>query len=154
MSSENAVVELELGKALVLCQLFENSLLMLLSLLSEHKLPSEGAAFLLVWDFVSKKPLGQLFQYLKNDLELPQDFQQYLQDGIDLRNELVHRFIRENIGLLANESGRREAVVKIKTIAREVRKRDRAVGKLIDVLLTKYGLSQATLKELSGRLYN
>jgi undecaprenyl pyrophosphate synthase len=104
--------------------------------------------------FGSRKPLGQLFQHLKKDIELPKDFEKYLQDGIDQRNELVHRFIRENIRLLSNESGRREAVEKIRAMAREVRKRDKVLGKLVDALLKKYGLSQAALKNLAGRLYN
>ena len=53
-----------------------------------------------------------------------------------------------------SEAGRREAVQKIRAIAKEVRKRDNALGKLIDALLKKYGLSQAALKDWAGRLYS
>jgi hypothetical protein len=145
---------LELGKSLIICQLFEGSLLMLLSLISEHKAPSEGTAFELVWDFGSKKPLGQLFDLLKKDMDLPQDFEAYLQKGIDLRNELVHRFIRENIRLLSNAQGKDDAIEKVKGMTKEIRKRDKALGKLIDALLKKYGLSQAALKDLSNTFWN
>lgn len=151
---ETDTLALELGKGLVFSQLFEGSLVMLLALLSEHRLPSDGFAFEAVWDFSSKKTLGQLFGFLKKEMDLPDEFEAYLQAGVDARNQLVHRFIRENVRLLSSAEGKNEATQKVRTLASEIRKRDKAVGKLIDVLLKKYGLSQEALKELAGTFWN
>ena len=144
----------ELGKGLVFCQLFEGSLLMLLSLISEHKLPSDGSEFERVWDFGSNKPLGQLFSLLRKEMELPTDFETYLQTGINHRNELVHRFVRENVRLLSSAEGKEEAIKKVRALAQEIRNRDKAVGKLIDDRLKKYGLSQVALKEFATTFWN
>ncbi|OGI50298.1 MAG: hypothetical protein A3E57_07625 [Candidatus Muproteobacteria bacterium RIFCSPHIGHO2_12_FULL_60_33] len=141
-------VLLELGTALNTCQTFEYSLCFLLSLLSEHRKPSQGKAFQASWDFHSRKMLGKLVDALKKQVKMPDDYEEYLRKGISARNDIVHKFMNkpENGMRMINPVGRLQLVKELRNLREEVRARDQSLQPITDALLKKYGLSTESLK--------
>ena len=136
----------KLGWALHTCQAFEHSLCLLMSLLSEHRSPSRGQAFLASWDFHSRKTLGYLVRALRDEIEIPNDFEEYLKEGVDCRNRIVHHFITDAGMRLLDPKGRLEVIHDLHELKENVKSRDRSLEPIIDKLLEKYGLSTEILK--------
>ena len=147
-------VMLEFGATVYICQLFENSLCLLLALMSEQRLPSAGQAFQASWDFHSEKTLGGLIAALKERIELPSDFESFLREGVDHRNAIVHGYMTKNTPRFMDPKGRLEVIDELRGIRNNVRKRDLAVCKLLDALLAKYGTSTETLKRNADVLWD
>jgi len=145
-------VLLEFAKAVYICQCFESSLCLLLSLMAHEKIPEEGA-FSASWDFHSKKTLGQLLHRLREQIEVPPKLDEYLGVGVDKRNEIVHGFLTKNALCLADPKGRIEIERELVELKREVKRRDIVVNKLLDALLAKYGLSNEMLKRNADRYW-
>ena len=87
----------ELGAAVYLCQLFENNLLLLTSLLS-----SNGDNIVTADSFenatskFSEKTLGQIAKVFREKLSLPDNFEQFIHEAVDERNKLTHGFVMRN----------------------------------------------------------
>lgn len=157
-STEPDVVELtkpvllEFAKAVYVCQCFESSLCLLLSLMAHEKTPEDGV-FLASWDFHSNKTLGQLLHRLREQIAVPAELDDYLGVGVDKRNEIIHGFLTKNALRLADPKGRLEVEKELFELKREVKKRDVVVNKLLDALFAKYGLSNEALKRDADRYW-
>ena len=143
---------LEFAKAVYICQCFESSLCFLLALMAYETNPDEGA-FTASWDFHSMKTLGQLLQSLKQQIKVPNDLEEYLGAGVKMRNEIIHGFLTKNALRLADPKGRIEIENELARLKREVKQCDVVVNRLIDTLLTKYGLSNEILKRNADRYW-
>lgn len=157
-STEPDVIELtkpvllEFAKAVYVCQCFESSLCLLLSLMAHERMPEDGV-FEASWDFHSKKTLGQLLHRLREQIDVPAELDNYLGVGVDKRNEIIHGFLTKNALRLADPKGRLEIERELVELKREVKKRDIVVNKLLDALLAKYGLSNEVLKRNADRYW-
>lgn len=143
----------EFGATVFVCQLFENSLCLMLALLSEEQFPSQGEVFSATWDFHSKNTLGRLVQELKNQVELPEDFESFLRRGVDMRNDIVHGFMPRNMLRIWKQKERTEVVEELSRIRSQIRERDLIVVRLIDTLIAKHGLTTELLKERAAGLW-
>ena len=158
MASEPDVVELtkalllEFAKAVYICQCFESSLCLLLSLMAQQKNPEHGV-FQASWDFNSRKTLGQLVQRLREQIEVPEKLDEYLRVGVDKRNQIIHGYLTKNALRLADPKERLEMEAELRQMKVEVKKRDIVVNKLIDTLLAKYGTSNESLKRGADRYW-
>jgi hypothetical protein len=92
VAEELAPLFLEFGKALYICQCFEESLCFLLSAMTHEEAKGEDGAFQASWDFHSKKPLGPLLGFLRQRIEIPGDLDEFLGIGVNKRNQIVHGF--------------------------------------------------------------
>ncbi|HAF45501.1 MAG: hypothetical protein A2100_04105 [Sideroxydans sp. GWF2_59_14] len=149
-----APVFLELGRAVYICQTFEDSLNLLLSLMAQEAADGEDGVFQAVWNFQSSKPLGQLLSALRKQIDVPADFDEYLSMGVKKRNEIVHGYLTKNVMRLYDPKGRLEVEKELSELTVEVKRRDVSVNKLIDALLEKYGLSNSSLKRNADNLWN
>ena len=146
-------VFLELGKAVYICQCFESSLCFLLSLIAHESAEGEDGAFQASWDFHSKKTLGNLLKSLREIIEVPDDLDSFLGEGVTKRNEIVHGFLTRHAERLANPKERLKIEQELVMLKQEVKRRDIVVNKLIDTLLKKYGTSNNQLKRNADRLW-
>ncbi|MHC4145932.1 MAG: hypothetical protein ACYSUD_14245 [Planctomycetota bacterium] len=94
---------LELGWVVYICQMFEGSLLFLHrlidqdeGLLDEDMQKSER--------FYSKATLRPMLNVLRGRIEVSAELDSYLGEGIDYRNELIHRFMTDRFN---NKKGSR-----------------------------------------------
>jgi hypothetical protein len=154
ISETLAPVYLELGKAVYICQCFESSLCLLLATMAHESSRGEVGAFEASWDFHSKKTLGQLLNALREQIEVPEEVDEFLGEGVDKRNEIVHGFLTKNANLLAEPKERLRIEQELVHLKKEVKRRDVVVNRLLDALLKKYDLSNAILKQDFGRLWD
>lgn len=147
-------VFLEFGKAVYICQCFESSLCLLLSMMAHESVQDKDGAFQAAWDFHSKKTLGHLLKSLRERIEAPEELDEYLRVGVDKRNEIVHGFLTKNVARLADPKGRLEVERELVMLKQEVKRRDIVVNSLLDALLNKYGFSNEILKRNADRLWN
>jgi hypothetical protein len=108
IAGEVEPIMLELGKALYLCQAFERTLVLLLSLISHEDANADDGAFDAAFDLYSAKTLGQLLKRLGERVELPDKVTRPLRIGWDSRNAIVHRFVQDHIAKFMNPAGRIE----------------------------------------------
>ena len=106
LASDMEPLMLELGKAMWICQAFESSLCFLHAQMSHEDARGEAGAFEASWDFHSSKTLGQTINALRKRIEIPDDVSNYLEEGLRIRNEIVHGFITRNIPRLMTPEGR------------------------------------------------
>lgn len=144
---------LEFGKAAYICQCFESSLCFLLSLMTHESAEGEEGAFQASWDFHSKKTLGNLLKSLREIIEVPQDLDKFLGEGVETRNKIIHGFLTRNVARFNEPKGRLDIERELVALKREVKRRDIVVNKLIDALLKKHGTSNEKLKRSADRLW-
>ena len=142
-----APVFLELGKAVYVCQIYESSLRLLISMLKFEASDGQDSAFDEAWSFHSNKPLKRVLEGLSKLIDVPPQLAAYLQEAVDIRNFLVHESMAKNAERLSEPKGRLEVEQELAGMKDEVRKRDAAVNKLLDALWKKYGTSNEALKQ-------
>lgn len=137
---------LALGQAVYACQVFEDSLCMLHSWLS--RLDADGAddAMFASWDFHSAKTLGGLLTALRNRVALPSDLETFLREGVEYRNAIIHRFLKNDAARVLDPKGIQEIVEELTKLKREVQLRDAEVVKLLNGLFAAEGFSVEDLK--------
>ena len=146
-------VMLEFGATVYICQLFENSLCLLMALVAEHLTSSDGKAFQASWDFHAKKTLGGLVCALKDQINVPLDFEALLQEGVQARNKIIHGYLPNNMKRVFDLKARKEIIEELKTLRAVIRSQDLAVVRIIDELLKKYGTSTDALKQQATELW-
>ena len=153
MAADLEPLMLELGKAVYVCQAFESSLCLLHSMMTYEETGGEEGAFNASWDFHSAKTLGQTINALRKRIEIPENLNDFLEEGVKCRNKIVHGFLTKNMQRLIEFKGRFEVQKELEALKMEVKERDVLVSKLLDALFTKYGLSNEILKRQAGELY-
>jgi hypothetical protein len=76
----------------------------------------------------------------------PPEWEQF-REGLNMRKKIVHGYCTRNARRLMTPKGRIELIKEFQHTTREIRKRDRAVCKVIDVFLEKYGPSTEITKQ-------
>ena len=153
MAADLEPLMLELGKAVFICQSLEESLCLLHAQMTHEETDGEHGAFQASWDFHSSKTLGQTLNALRKRIEIPDDMNEYLEQGVKIRNAIVHGFVRKNMARLMDPKGRLEVKAELASLKVEVKKRDIVVNKLLDALFAKHGFTNEDLKRAAGELY-
>lgn len=153
MATDLEPLMLELGKAVYICQLFESTLCLLHAMMTHEDADGQEGAFTASWDFHSAKTLGQSVNALRKRIELPANLNDYLEEGVKCRNQIVHGFMMRNMPRLMEFKGRLEVQKELEALKLEVKHRDIVMNKLLDVFLAQYGLSNNELKRQAGELY-
>lgn len=144
---------IEFGKAVHVCQIFEHSLCLLLSLLARETSEVPDCVFQTSWDFHAKKTLGTLLKLLREKIEVTEDTDKFLDEGIKIRNKIIHGFLVNNAMRLADLKGRYEIEQELVTLRDEIKNRDVVINELLDSLLKKLGTSNVQLKKNADRLW-
>lgn len=142
----------ELGLALFVCQSFESSLCLLHAMMAHIENNGKERAFGRAWDFHSSKTLGRVVGLLQERIDMPADLKEYLECGVNFRNQIVHGFVAKNMHRLFEFEGLQEVHKKLENLRREVKSRDVLINKLLDALFSKYGFSNSDLKRQVGNL--
>ena len=153
MAADLEPLMLELGKAVYICQAFESSLCLLHAMMTHEETGGQEGAFTASWDFHSAKTLGQTINALRKRIDIPADLNDYLEEGVKYRNQIVHGFLTKNMPRLMEFKGRLEVQKELEALKLEVKRRDVVVNKFLDALFAKYGLSNKDLKRQAGELY-
>lgn len=153
MATDLEPLVLELGKAVYICQAFESSLCLLHAMMTHEETGGQEGAFTASWDFHSAKTLGQTINALCKRIDIPANLNDYLEEGIKCRNQIVHGFMTKNMRRLMEFKGRLEVQKELEALKLEVKRRDIEINKLLDVFFAKYGLSNKELKRQAGELY-
>lgn len=153
MAADLEPLMLELGKAVYICQAFESTLCLLHAMMTHEETDGQEGAFAESWDFHSAKTLGQTINALRKRIDIPADLNDYLEEGVKCRNQLIHGFLTKSMPRLMEFKGRLEVQKELEALKLEVKRRDVVVNKLLDALFAKYGLSNKDLKRQAGELY-
>ena len=143
----------ELGRAVYSCQCFEWNLRHLLSLIAHDMAEGERGAYDAAWEFQNNQALGQFIKALKRRIEVPSDLEEYLKQGVDIRNRLVHRYITDNARRLYDPKGRLALEVEVSDMKEEINARDDIVRQLLDAFHVKYGTSRSEFERQADALW-
>jgi hypothetical protein len=144
----------ELGAAVYLCQLFENNLLLLISLLSsnsDHIVTSKSfksAAFK-----YSEKTLGQITKTFRAKLSLPDNFEQFIRDGVNERNNLTHGFVMRNQDKFLTVDGREKIISELRESQHLINDRLQSVQLILNKALQVFGGSLEELRKKQNYLF-
>ena len=153
MATDLEPLMLELGKAVYICQAFESSLCLLHAMMTHEEAGGQEGAFTASWNFHSSKTLGQTINALRKRIDIPANLNDYLEEGVKYRNQIVHGFMTKNMPRLMELKGQLEVQKELESLKLEVKRRDIQMNKLLDVFFAKYGLSNEKLKRQAGELY-
>ncbi|NHN36188.1 hypothetical protein G8764_02655 [Pseudomaricurvus alcaniphilus] len=138
----------ELGTAVYLCQLFENNLLLLISLLSSNSdnivtaESFESATFK-----YSEKTLGQIAKVFREKLSLPGNFEQFIREGVEARNDLTHGFVMRNHDKFLTVDGRERIISELRESQHLINDRLQSVQLILNKALQVFGGSLEELRE-------
>lgn len=137
----------ELGVAVYVCQQFENTLLYLVATLSAKAGAINSDTFKEGLESHSESTLGRLAKRFKEQLQIPDDFEIFIRDGVNARNLLVHGFVMRNTDKFLKKQGRIDIINELRETQYFVNDRLRALQKLLDRALNVFGGSLAELRQ-------
>jgi hypothetical protein len=129
----------ELGAAAYLCQQFETSLLLLVSMLTANEGVVTSESFKKGLDAHSDKTLGRLASIFKTTLSLPENYVEYIKKGVEKRNSLIHGFVMRNTSKLLSAEGRLEVVIELQEAQRFIDERLQSLNEVLDHALQVFG---------------
>lgn len=123
---------LQAGAALFDCQSFEYAIALLLfhfSRLGVGGLNSNKLMAILEND--DKKTLGQLIFMLRQNLKVSDGIEEALSDALSSRNNLIHRFLVDNVEKFIEEDDRQQLIKEIRQLRRKIQKADKMLRPFI-----------------------
>jgi len=96
-----------------------------------------------------KRTMGNLLRTLyQQEIELPSGLEELLNEALERRNRIAHRFFRERALEIANHEGRVVAIAELKEMQEVFNRADAPLEKIFRQMALKLGLSQDRLAEL------
>ncbi|MGM0563829.1 MAG: hypothetical protein ACQES2_05810 [Pseudomonadota bacterium] len=105
-----------------------------------------------LYESLGRRTFGQLLKAAKSNLELSDDDANFLEEALELRNMLVHRYFRERAEDFISEVGRRGMVKELQSILSEFTKADEILTRLYLPLWEQYGVSEAFVQAEFARM--
>ncbi|MBI4807395.1 MAG: hypothetical protein HY799_00375 [Nitrosomonadales bacterium] len=137
----------ELGATVYLCQQFETSLLFLLSILTAHEGVVTAESFKEGVVTYSEKTLGQLAKSFKTKLKLPENYEIFIREGVDVRNRVVHGFVLRNSHKFLTDQGRTELIDELRAAQHVIDERQISVQRVLDRALQLFGGSLEQIRK-------
>ena len=142
-----APVIYELGKALYIAQQFEIGLLLLVALLHHHGGKINKDTFLESLEKYPSRTLGQLAKaFGKLLLPLPESFQSFLKEGVDVRNSIAHDFVLSNTVKFRTSVGREEIIDELRDLQYKLEQCRLFTDNALDQCLNVFGGSLEQLR--------
>jgi hypothetical protein len=147
----------EAGAALFDCQSFEYGIAYLLYLFSRLGVKDlDTRRTISILDDEEKKTAGQLIGMLKKHLAVSEGIEDGLTKALQARNQLVHRFLIENVERMADPKEHENLSIEIRTLRSRVRKAHKqldpfvkAVAETLDGLAIDEFAAEAKAKFMS-----
>ena len=142
-------VVFKLGSAVLVCQIFEGSLVLLHQLIDEEE--NVAGKTLRIGSDYNKHTLGRLINLLKRRIDVPADAMEFVYEAIEIRNEVIHGYMTfpQNMAKFESDDGINSLILDLDDRTNAIRNRDNLVCSLIDQYLEKYGTSTKKLKQLA-----
>ena len=140
----------ELGAALYTCQIFENDLCLILTLLGETPDKSKFKSFPVSWDHFSEKTLGNLVRRFCETFNMPKDdnYSAYLWKAVEARNTIVHGFLTNRVQELSTPKGRVDLINELIDLNNLVRERYESLNSMFVTLMEAHGLDLEKEKKI------
>jgi len=144
----------KIGSALLICQIFESSLLLLHQLIDESIKSSNSTTK--IGDNYSKDTLGNLLNKLKIKIDIPKDTCDFIFEAITIRNSIVHGYLtkKEHMVKFENDGELLSLIADLDIKINQIRERAHLICEFIDKYLEKYGTSTEILKRLAEKNSN
>ena len=136
----------ELGKALYIAQLFETSLLFLVSLLNHQGGQVNKESFMEGLSSHGERTLGQLAGAFQKKLSLPENFVRFMSEGVAVRNSVAHGFVMRNTEKFRSAEGRGAMIEELKDAQYELEQRRVFAEEALDRCLQVFGGSLEQLR--------
>ena len=136
----------ELGVAVYVAQQFETSLLLLISLLTANDDMVTAESFKSGVATHSKKTLGQLADIFQSKLSLPSNYQDYIRQGVEARNKVMHGFVLRNTSKLLSIEGRAAIIDELRDAQHIINERLESINAALDRALQIFGGSLEKLR--------
>ena len=140
----------ECGAGLYDSQMLEYNVSYLIYLLSSLGFSDiEPAKAEAIIDGKSKQTIGQMFRFLKGrSVTFSPSLEQYPQEAIAARNQLIHHYLIDNIERIANPATRPQVVKEIRILRRTIRQGEKALRNFLDGLSElSTGISPSAMKK-------
>lgn len=125
----------EAGAALFDCQSFEYDIAYLLYLLARFGTEGlEVSNVVAILENEEKKTAGQLIRLLKMHLTVSEGLEETLINSLKARNELIHRFLIENVERIAEPNEHEKLVKEIRSLRSLVQKSHKELDPLVKAL--------------------
>jgi hypothetical protein len=122
----------EAGAALMDCQQFEHGLALLLLHFARLGNPGlDAAGMFRVLENKDKKTAGQLIALLRKHTKASPGIDTALDEGLDARNTIIHRFFTENIELVVKAETREKLVKELRRLRGKVREADATISPFV-----------------------
>lgn len=90
---------------------------------------------------LSKKTLGKLIGHLKKLINVSDVFSEKLEEALDARNYLIHRFINKHNKDLITSEGRKEVLILVKNKREVLYQCNFLLDPIVDILMELRGIS-------------
>lgn len=131
------------GLACYCAQVFENATLNLAIVL---RLPAVDLVsqqlFDELYESLSKKTLGPLLSAVKQEIDLSEEDRVFLEEAVELRNILIHRYFRERAEDFVSAAGREEMKRELQLIISKFKHADQLLEGIYIPLWEKYGVTE------------
>lgn len=137
----------ELGAAVYLCQQFEINLLFLVSIFTDHQGVVTSNSFNDGIVTYSRETLGKLAQAFKSKLQLPENYELFIREGVKARNRVVHEFVMRNSGKFLTVQGRSELIDELREEQHIIKERLESVQMVLNRALQVFGGSLEQIRK-------
>jgi len=94
-----------------------------------------------LYESLSKRTLGRLLSAVKQEIDLPEEYRVFLEEAVELRNILMHRYFREHGEDFVSAVGRDEMKRELQSIISKFKRADQLLERIYIPLWKKYGVT-------------
>ena len=153
-SAELAPVYAEFGAAVHDTQVLEFGLVLLMALATRYDdARFERNAVAALSSAQAGNTIGELFRAVRKKEHFTSPERKAIHKAIRLRNDLVHRFMVDNVEQLFTDAGRQELADELRGIRQAVQYADGIIASLIDRYLKEHGASLEDLHAYAEDLF-
>jgi len=152
--AELAPVYAEFGAAIHDTQVLEFGLVLLMALATRYedaKFDSDAVSNLS--SAQAGQTIGELFRAVRKKEHFTSPERKAIHKAINLRNDLVHRFMVDKVERLLSVEGRKDLVEELQAIRRSVQYADKIIASLMNHYLDEYGASLDELQDYAAGLF-
>ncbi len=154
LSEELSPIFINVGMALKDIQFFEQSLVVLLSMIDEASNgPYDDTEFDRIYSKEGRKTLGRLIKSTRAKLQIQNDAIIVLDRALEARNFLVHRLFQESWDLFTTATGRAQVGELVSQKRSEVRNGYEIIDPIVVRILNASGVNVETLTKEAGEKF-
>ena len=141
------------GLAVYIAQCIETglvNLLVALKLKDRHKITRADIVSFRENNY--EKTLGTLITYLRQSMNISDDFEKELREALEIRNYLVHRYFRVNAIDFSNENGRIRMLSEINSYTSGLEQLDKKIDSICLTIGEQHGITEEMINKIESEL--